>query len=175
MPQYTPPRTRFPRSVYFSTFPMSCMRVLTEMVGEPRSANALPIPIVARCIEIHSPTVDPDDRQRLRWRVRGSKKDPAVDNIICGANIDQLLREFAWLLVLRMKVHPQSKKECWKSKEDRTKGAEPELLFHRSKIRIVDGGSSAESKSDFRGWGEMCSRGSGTGHKRNIAKSRLHS
>src|SRR4029077_4908483 len=58
---------------------------------------------VARGVEIRSPTVHLDDRQRLRWRARGSKEDTAADNIVCGANVDQLLREFAWLLVLRMK------------------------------------------------------------------------
>jgi len=75
--------------------------------------------------------VHPDDRQRLRWQARGSKEDTAADNIVCGANVDQLLREFAWLLVLRMKIHPQAKKECCESNEDRTNGAERKLLFHR--------------------------------------------
>jgi predicted TIM-barrel fold metal-dependent hydrolase len=34
-----------------------------------------------------------------------------------------------------MKIHPQAKKECCKSNEDCTNGAERKLLFHRSKIR----------------------------------------
>ncbi len=148
----------FPEECVFLYVPYVVHARIDRDGGKASLRQRPPDSDVARRIEIHSPTVDPDDRQRLRWRARGSKKDPAVDNIICGANIDQLLREFAWPLVLRMKVHPQPKKECWKSKEDRTKGTERELLFHRSKIRIVDGGSSAESKSGFRGWAK-CARG----------------
>lgn len=40
--------------------------------------------------------------QRLRGRVGGGKEDTAADNIVCGANVAQLLREFARLLVLRI-------------------------------------------------------------------------
>jgi hypothetical protein len=36
-----------------------------------------------------------------------------------------------------MKIHPQAKKECCKSNEDRTNGAEHKLLFHNLKIPIL--------------------------------------
>ena len=158
-PQYPPPRTRFPRSVYFSTFAYVVHARIDRDGWKPSLRQLRPIP-TARGTEIRSPTVHPDDRQRLRWRTCGCKEDTAADNIVCGANVDQLLREFAWLLVLRMEIHPQAKKECCKSNEDRTNGPERKLLFHRLEIRIVDGGSSAGSESDFRCWDEIYAWGS---------------
>src|SRR5260370_31618384 len=55
---------------------------------------------IARRIEVHSPSMDPDYRDGLGDILRRSEKCSCIDDVIFGLDMDELLCEFSCLLVL---------------------------------------------------------------------------
>jgi hypothetical protein len=59
-------------------------------------------PNITRIIEIYSPSVNPDHRDRLgniSWR---SEKRASIDDVVFGADVNELLRKLPRLLVFRV-------------------------------------------------------------------------